>query len=869
MTPERWSQVKHLFVLALAKEGPERAAFLKDACASDPQLRESVLELLASDARAGTFLENPAIETVTDAGMAWIIGRQVGPYEIVHEIGRGGMGTVFMGRRNDGQFQKLVAIKLLTKGGDFQAACHRFQREGQILAQLDHPNIAGILDAGITAEGLPYLIMDYVDGIPIDRYCAVHHLDIDERLRLFLGVCSAVQCAHQHKITHRDLKPANILVTAEGIPKLLDFGIARMLKPEVPLQSPDTATLGPQPMTPEYASPEQVRGEPATPASDIYSLGVILFELLTGRRPHNLKGCSWKEGIQIICEGEPGKPSALSGRRELAGSVDEIVLTALRKEPGRRQKSAAHLAEDILRYLERRAVGARQDGLPYRGGKFVLRYWLSLGVAVAGALIATTLFLRQNHPSGPASLEGAGGVRTIAVLPLEDLSPEPRMEHIAETITDSLIGTLGRISALRVISRDSAVLYKGNRKPATQTGRQLHATAVVEGSVLRAGDRLRLSLRLTAGGKDRAMWAQNYDSDLQDISALQVEAARAIARELRIQLTADEEARFSSARRVRRLAYEAYLKGRYHWYKYTEEGFQQAAQYFKEAIEIDPVYAPAWAGLADAYYQMSSVYLDPKEAMPKAKAAAARALAIDDGLAEAHATLALVQGQYEWDWKRAETGFRSAVALKPSYAHGHLYYSIFLAEQGRLEQAIVEAAEASRLDPLPALMPTNLAYICYLARRYEQAVAHFREALLFDPGSTVARYGLGETYARQGRFDEAVAEILQAVQSTPKEASHRERALLAHAYAVAGKPDLARQILGELRQMSGARHIDPYNFAIIEAGLRQRDNAFEWLEKAYKERSEELLLLKVDPRLDSLRSDPRFPELVRRLGLPP
>jgi tetratricopeptide (TPR) repeat protein len=380
---------------------------------------------------------------------------------------------------------------------------------------------------------------------------------------------------------------------------------------------------------------------------------------------------------------------------------------------------------------------------------------------------------------------------------------------------------------------------------------------------------VRLNLRLTAGAKDQVLWSHTYDGDVRDVPGLQGKAARAIASELRIQLTAEEDARLSPTHPVNRKSYEAYLKGRYFWYKYTEEGFQKGAQYFKDAIELDPVNAPGWAGLADAYYQMSSVYLDPREAMPKAKGAASKALAIDEDLAEAHATLAQVQAQYEWNWKAAETGFRRAVALNPSYPHGHLYYSIFLSEQGRLDEAIAQAAEAERLDPLTALMPTNLAYVSYLARRYDQALAHLRQALELGPGATVVHYGLGLVYEQQSKFDEAIAEFSKAVQATPKDASHRERAFLGHAYAVAGRKDEARRVLAELRQLASRRHVDPYNFAVVHAGLRETDSAFGWLEKAYQARSEDLLMLKVDPRLDSLRSDRRYSDLVRRLGLPP
>jgi TolB-like protein/Flp pilus assembly protein TadD/tRNA A-37 threonylcarbamoyl transferase component Bud32 len=785
----QWIRIKELFVLAVERDVGERAAFLEHACAGDAELLDRVQALLASDARTESFLETPAMlpsgTLPVEDEMEWMIGRRVGPYQIIREIGRGGMGTVFLADRADDQIRKQVAIKLVKRGMNTDAVVRRFRRERQILAQLDHPNIAKLLDAGAIEEGLPYFIMDCVDGLPIGAYCEGHLLPVAERLQLFLAVCSAVEYAHRHGVVHQDIKPANILVTAEGIPKLLDFGIAKVLNPELSVQTAETATSATRPMTPQYASPEQVRGEPVTPASDIYSLGVLLYELLTGRRPYRLEERTPQEIERIVCEEEPEKPKVVTDHGGLSSDLDTIVLMAMRKEPERRYKSVAEFAEDIRRHLQGRPVTARPNTLVYRGAKFVRRNRGIAGAAVIIAALAVALVLEvvRRSPDKPSNR----AIQSIAVLPLENVSRDPRQEPFIDGMTDALIGDLGKIKSLRVISRGSVMRYKGAHKSAALTARELNANALVEGSVLRSGDRVRISFQLTAGAMDRVLWTQTYDRDLQDVPAMESDVARAIAREIQIQLTPQEEARLSSSSPVNRQAYEAYLRGQYQLYKHTREGYEKSLQHFKEAIDIDSAYAPAWAGLADGYYEISTAVLPAREAMPKARAAALRALAIDGTFAEAHATLAQVQSQYDWDWAAAEGSYKRALELNPSYAQGHLYYGWYLANQGRMDEAIRETAEAQRLDPLPPWRATNLAWMYYLARRTDQAIVQYRKILELDPNSAVTHYSLGNAYMAKRMFEQAIAEFLKA-QALDKNCCSP---LLGHAYAVSGKREQA------------------------------------------------------------------------------
>jgi eukaryotic-like serine/threonine-protein kinase len=885
MTAEEWQRVKEVFEEALGRDAGSRAAFLDQACGGNIELRARVETLLAADESGDEFLAVPAIDLAGDVdaeeGSEALTGQRLGAYQILRELGHGGMGTVYLAERADGQFRKQVAIKLVRTHLGAAQVLRRFRTERQVLADLEHPNIARLLDGGATAEGLPYLVMEHVQGERIDAWSERHKLSVRDRLRLFRKVCDAVQYAHEKQVVHRDLKPGNILVTEDGTPKLLDFGIAKVLNPEVPAETGETLT-GRGAMTPEYASPEQMRGERAGPASDIYALGVMLYQLLTGRLPYTLHGCDAAQMAKIVSEQEPVKPSAAVShtgsaarqRRELSGDLDSIVLKALRKEPGARYASVPELSADLDRFLEDLPVLAGKESFPHRAGKFLKRNRTAVVTAAVTAVLAVAFAvgvsrLSQPHLDAPSN---SAAVRSIAVLPLENLSGDPEQEPLADGMTRALTSRLAGLKALRVISRDSVARFKGVHRPAAQIARELNLQALVEGTVIRSGDRVRLALELRAGPMDGVLWSQAYDRETRDLPALEGEAAKAIAQALTIGLSAAEGARLSSARIVDRRAHDAYLKGSYYLNQHTIEGFQKGLRYFKEAIDIEPAYPLAWTGLADAYYQLSNTYLPPREAMPKAKAAALKALEMEESSAEAHASLALVQAQYEWDWQAAGKNFRRALELNPGYAYGHLYYSVFLAEQGRTDEAVQEAAEARRLDPLTPNSGNNLVFMYQLAGRPDEALVQSRKLAALDPSDGTTDFGPAAIYAQQGLYDKAITEFVKALRPGALAPQSIERLLsqtmLGYVYGLSGKSALARQTLEELRQMARERRIDPFYFAIVHVGLGELDKAMEFLEKAYQERSEELLMLKVDPRLNRLRADPRFRGLVQRIGLP-
>jgi TolB-like protein/Flp pilus assembly protein TadD len=695
-----------------------------------------------------------------------------------------------------------------------------------------------------------------VDGTPLLEYAAP--LPVRRRLQLFRSVCSAVQYAHQHQIVHRDIKPANILVTAEGIPKLLDFGIAKLLDPAAGGPTAALTIAGLRLMTPDYASPEQVRGEPVTPATDVYSLGAVLYELLSGERAHRIQSYSVVEIEQEICVREPRKPSAVV--KDLDPDLDNIVLKALRKEPERRYASVQDLSDDLDRFLKDLPVRARKESMTYRARKFLKRSRALVTAAAFSAAAVLAVIAALGRFAG-------AGAQSIAVLPLENLSHDLQQEPFTDGVTDTLIDDLGKIKSLRVIARDSVMRYKNVRKAAASIARELHVSALVEGSVLRSGNRVQVRLQLKTGAMDRVLWTQTYDRDLQDVPALQGDAARSIAREIQIRLTSQEEALVSPTRPVNQQAYEAYLTGRYQLYKQTHEGYLKSIEHFKKAIDIDSAYAVAWAGLADGYYELSSVVLPASEAMPKARAAALQALAIDPTLAEAQAMLAQIQSEYEWDWAASEANLKRALRLNPSYAQGHFYYGYYLAQQGRVDEAIGEMAEAYRLDPLTPRRGVNLAWMYYFARRFDEAIAQYRKILGPDPGLATAHYSLGMVYEQTGMFEEAAGEFLKA--STLGADPPAWLYNLAHVYAVSGKRDQARSTLEKLLGLAPQRYVDGYHVGLIHLGLGETDRAFEWFERAYRDRSEELLFLKVDPRMDRVRPDARYKSLIRRIGLPP
>ena len=931
MTPDNWNKAKTLFEAALAQAPSQRASFLAQNCL-DPSLRRQVEKLLVNDQKAGSFLSDPVLNSlipaphqISEAGAAGespgfnnrfeqllaapssaeedaVAGRRHGAYQLVRRVGEGGMAVVFLALRADGEFRQQVAIKVVRPGLDSDELLARFRNERQTLAGLDHPNIVKLLDGGSTQEGLPYLVMDYVEGSPIDEYCDSQRLSVEERLYLFATVCEAVQYAHQKLVIHRDLKPSNILVTAEGVPKLLDFGIAKVLEPTA--AGPPVTQTGTRCMTPAYASPEQVRSKSVTRASDIYSLGVVLYELLSGHRPYRLTQHTPAEMERAICEQEPEAPSTAVSRvesdtssdgrpvtktpgsvsqtregqpeklrRRLRGDLDNIVLKALQKEPKRRYDSVEELALDIDRHLQHLPVKARPSTPAYRVSKFVQRHKTEAGAALfvilvlaaAASFAFNTLGLRDRLAKS-ASHER---IQSLAVLPLANPSGDAAQEYLADGMTDALITNLARIGLLKVISRTSSTQYKDSRKSLPEIARELNVDGIVEGTVQRSGDRVRIAAQLIYGPSDKHIWANSYERDMRDLIALEREVADEVSRQVRAQLATSNQVVFTQSLLTNPKALDAYLQGNYHLDRYGtgagDDEKKKAAEYFQQAVDADPNFAPAYNGLANAHMGLMWPSTQDAEIVTKA---AERAVALDPNSSDAHYT----QGQIKfWAWNSpgAEEEFRRAIALNPNNANAHDQLGELLDTIGRLDEGWREYQIAQELDPNHDHLSDALDH----RGQHDRAIAMLQMMVKRYPDDGYLHVSLFRDYVKTGMHKEAIeeAEKVFSLFGLPEVAAR-----IHHTFVVSGYRGAMRQLAKEFEYLAATKQMFvPINLAEIYATLGDGDRAFYWLEQAYSHRDmnfagTDLGLYRINREflLDPIRSDPRFNDLVQRVGLP-
>ncbi|MEN3332354.1 MAG: eukaryotic-like serine/threonine-protein kinase [Blastocatellia bacterium] len=892
---DRWPQVEEILHHALGLPRGERAAYLIHACGGDEALRKEVESLLAFDEPEDGFLESPApplVDADLEPAAGIAPGHRIGAYEVAREIGTGGMGAVYEAVRADDQYRKQVAIKLIKRGMDTDFILRRFRNERQILANLDHPNIARLLDGGATEDGLPYLVMEYIEGQPITEYADERSLPTAERLKLFRSVCAAVEYAHQHLVIHRDIKPNNILVTAEGVPKLLDFGISKLLSTD---RSGDTATAtAMRLMTPEYASPEQVKGEAITTASDVYSLGVLLYELLTGHRPYRLKSRAPHEVFKAVIEEQPEKPSvavthddgivsregatrsplaAVSTtrrregqpaklRRRLRGDLDNIVLMALRKEAGRRYASTAEFSEDVRRHLEGLPVIARKDTFVYRGAKFIRRHRAAFLAASAVALlcllagVALFWLIQSRKP-----------VDSVAVLPFVNVNHDAGAEYLARGISNHLLDRLSEMPNLRVTTRTAAARYDAEASgfDPQAAGRALNVGVVLIGRLDERDNDIAATVELFDVGQNHDLWHQQYHYKRSDMLRLEDDLAREVVEKLGLKLSGQDERLLMRRYTDDVEAYQLYLKGRYFWDRRVEGSLEQSLICYQQAIAKDPNYALAYAGLAQAYDTLG--YLTPPtQTYPRAEAAAQAALRLDETLPEAHTMLAILNYKYRWNQAQAEKEFRRALQLDPNDAATHMYYASFLMENGRLGESLIESDTALRLDPLNLVINSNRAIILVSSRRYAEAIEQCRKTLQIESRLAAAHVVLARALAQQRQFVEALGELREGMKYG---GGIEYQAATAYTYAMMGERREAERTLSELLKLSKQRYVQPFWIATAYAGLGDKDRAFEFLEKGLAEHSPWMIHLNNSPEFNSLRSDPRFLDLLRRINLVP
>jgi serine/threonine-protein kinase len=750
-------------------------------------------------------------------------------YRIEQKLGEGGMGEVYLAE--DLRLGRKVALKLLRANltADPERV-HRFEQEARAASALNHPNILTIFEIG-RVDGTYFIATEFVDGATLRDLLSAGTLEPKRILEIGAQVDDALAAAHRAGILHRDVKPENIMVRRDGYAKLLDFGLAKLTDvqsgfgPTTPqIRTASGMVVG----TIHYMSPEQIEGRIVDHRSDLFSLGCVLYESATGQAPFG--GTSFIELMRSITSAK--QRSVLELNTAASPELARIIEKCLAKDPRERYQHADELAVD-LRRLQRES---------------------DAGVSLA---------------KKPTARQRARGtvINSVAVLPLANASADPDTEYLSDGITESLINSLSQLPKLRVMARSTVFRYKGREIDPQAVGRDLRVGAVVIGRVVQRGDSVVIGTELVDVANGWQLWGGNYNRKLSDIFVVQEEITKEITENLRLKLSREENTRLRKRHTENAVAYQAYLKGRFHWNKRTEEGIKRGIEYSLQAIEDDLGYALAYAGLADCYTAIGYYgFLLPREAWERARAAATRALELDDALAEAHASLANIRTHYDWDWPAAEREYRRAIELNPRYAAAHHWYGLHQSVIGRFEEAEGEYRLALEIDPFSLIINTALVSCHYYARQYDRATEQIRKTLDLEPNFGGAHWMLGQIYEALGQFDDAISELTRA---KPLYSNSSEVAgSLGHAHAVAGQRREALKILEELTALSERKYVPAHSIALIYGGLGDHDHAFQLLEKAYEERSSRLAYLNVDPVLDSLRPDPRFNELRRRVGLP-
>jgi eukaryotic-like serine/threonine-protein kinase len=751
---------------------------------------------------------------------------QLGPYRVLHLLGAGGMGLVFCAE--DRQLQRRVALKVMKPHLAAEAAARqRFLREARSAAAIDHDHVISIYQVG-EDRGMPFLAMPLLQGETLHaRLRREGRFPPAEIVRIGREIADGLTAAHERGLIHRDIKPANLwLEAAKQRVKILDFGLARAVADPSQLTM-SGAVVG----TPYYMAPEQARGGRVDPRSDLFSLGCVLYQMCTAALP--FPGSDVLSVLSALALHHPPPPA--ESRPEIPQDLSQLIMELLAKDPRERPDSARTVLEAFHRIGRDLAAGT------------------SGPAASRVEAVSRTSDTRR-------------AIDSIAVLPLLNDGSHPDAEYLSDGISEGVIDILSQLPTLRVLARSTVFRYKGQQSDALEIGRRLGVSAVVTGRLLQRANRLIIKAELVDTADGAHLWGCHFDRELAEILTIEQTLSREIADNLRLRLTGADQQRLGRRQTENAAAYRLYLQGRYHWNKRAADSLKKSIRLFEQAIDLDPSYALAYTGVADVYLNLGGWgHLPCREAYPRAKAAAIKALAIDDTLAEAHVSLAMVQKEYDWDWPGAEQSFLRALERNPNYAIGWQWYGEYLAALGRHQEAISAMQRSVDLDPLSLIIHATLGrHGYYLARQYDRAIAQLTRTLEMDDGFWVAHLWLGLLYAHVGQFEEAIAEC---------EAARRLDdnleivAVLGYTYGRAGRRQEAQQMLAALRQLSPRRYVSPMLGALIATGLGDLDEAFGWLEQAWQDRAQMMSELQAEPAFDPLREDPRFADLLRRVGL--
>jgi eukaryotic-like serine/threonine-protein kinase len=898
---ERQERIKELYADALECAEQERAAFLAEACAGDDNLRREVESLLGYQMPTTSLIETPPLRVVTEIlaaeQAAALIGQQLGRYQVLERIGAGGMGEVYAAQ--DVRLGRKVALKLLA--AHFMAESdrvRRFEQEARAASALNHPNILTIHEIG-EQRGIHFMAMEFVEGETLRQRLTRGELDLPATLDIALQVTAALAAAHAAGIIHRDIKPENLMLRRDGYVKVLDFGLAKLVEPRPSFdQSADSQAApnvdlitepGLLMGTASYMSPEQARGEKVDARTDIFSLSVILYEMIAGRRP--FLGHNAVETLAAILEREP--PPLFAAPPRLA----EIVSKALNKDRAERYQQVTDLLNDLKDFKQEFEFQAKlaRASYPSRGntGRELVSYETT-------RLAATTASADEPAPSVPSAEQhvgqlgwrnkllwcalfvalmaagffasaryfargGIGSIDSIAVMPFANASDNPDAEYLSDGISESLINRLSKLPGVKVIARSSSFRYKGKEIDPQEVAQALGVKAILTGRVTQRGENLLIGTELIDARDKTQIWGEQYSRRATDLLAVQATISTEIAERLRLRLTESATQQLAKPETAQPQAYELLLKGRFYWNKGGTANRKKAVEQLEQTIAVDPAYALAYAELSTRYETLV-VYnvLDPQQFTPKAVAAAQRAVELDESLAEAHLALASLK-RNDWDWAAAEREFKRTIELAPNLARAHSGYSAYLSNLGQHEQAIAEINRARELDPLSLPLNTSVAYKYYYARRYEQALAVLPQAFELDPNYPSAYVSLGNIYLAQGRSEEAIAAYEKAIKLGGDTLSLQIS--LGAAYAQAGARARAQAILQQLQKSRS--YVSPGELAALYAALGEREQALASLERAYAAHDPQLQFLGIDPVLDSLRTEPRFTSLLRRIGLAP